>query len=183
MPTYIAILRGINVNGKNLLKMEDLRLLFETLDYKAVKSYIQSGNVVFENKTSKCKDLERKISAQIRETFGFDVPVLVKEAFELREVYKQNPFLNKRKEDSLKLHVTFLSDLPKPEALEAIKTGNYGADEFIVIDKNIYLFCPDGYGNTKLSNTFFETKLKVKATTRNWNTITKLVAMSEGKKD
>ena len=179
MNTYITILRGINVSGHKLIKMDALRTLFEEMGFKNIRTYIQSGNVVFQSKKAKLQDLEKKIARGILETFGFEVPVLVKEADELIAVLKNNVFINKRKEDITKLHVTFLSAEPEQAAIAKIKEGNYAADEFIVQGKHVYLFCPDGYGNTKLSNTFFENKLKVTATTRNWKTLCELVDMAE----
>jgi len=178
MQTYIAILRGINVSGHKLIKMDALRKLFDTMDFKNTKTYIQSGNVVFQGKQAKAQDLEKKIANSILKEFGFEVPVLVKEVTELEVVLKNNPFINKRKEDITKLHVTFLSAEPEKALVEKIKEGNYAADEFIVIGKTVYLFCPNGYGNTKLSNTFFENKLKLTATTRNWKTINELVSVA-----
>ena len=104
---------------------------------------------------------------------------MVKELDELIHVLKNNPFVNKRKEDPAKLHVTFLSGNVEETALEKIKAGEYGSDEYFVSDNTVYLFCPNGYGNTKLSNTFFENKLKLTATTRNWKTISELVRLGE----
>ena len=178
MQTYIAILRGINVSGHKLIKMDALRKLFDGMGFKNTKTYIQSGNVVFQSKQAKAQDLEKKIASSILKEFGFEVPVLVKEVTELDIVLKNNPFINKRKEDVTKLHVTFLSAEPEKANIDKIKGGNYVADEFIVTGKTVYLFCPNGYGNTKLSNTFFENKLKVTATTRNWKTINELVIMA-----
>ena|ERR1700749_2138671 len=179
MQTYIAILRGINVSGHKLIKMEALRKLFDDMGFKNTKTYIQSGNVVFKSKQTKVPDLEKKIASGILKEFGFEVPVLVKEANELETVLKNNPFITKRKEDVTKLHVTFLSSGAEKVLIEKIKEGNYAADEFITAGKTVYLFCPNGYGNTKLSNTFFENKLKVNATTRNWKTINELVTMAK----
>lgn len=179
MQTYISILRGINVSGHKPIKMDALKTLFESLNFKNVKTYIQSGNVIFKTKTTKPQDLEKKIAAQIKKEFDFDVPVMVKETNEFTTVFNKNPFLNKRKEDITKLHVTFLSQEPEEAGITKIKEGHYADDEFIIIGKAIYLFCPNGYGNTKLSNTFFENKLKVSATTRNWKTITELVHIAE----
>ena len=178
MQTYIAILRGINVSGHKLIKMEALRKLFDEIGFKNTKTYIQSGNVVFQGKQVKVQDLEKKIASSILKEFSFEVPVLVKEADELDIVLKNNPFINKRKEDITKLHVTFLSAEPEKANIDKIKEGNYAADEFIVTGKTVYLFCPNGYGNTKLSNTFFENKFKVTATTRNWKTINELFTMA-----
>lgn len=179
MQTYISMLRGINVSGRNMIKMDALRALYESLDFKNVKTYIQSGNVVFNTKIKNPLELEKKIATQIKKEFGFDIPVTVKETKELTTVFNQNPFIIKRKEDITKLHVTFLSQEPEEAAIDKIKEGQYAEDEFIIIDKVVYLFCPNGYGNTKLTNTFFENKFKLTATTRNWKTITELVNISE----
>lgn len=179
MQTYISILRGINVSGRNMIKMDALRTLYETLDFKNIKTYIQSGNVVFYTTSKNPKELEKKIASQIKKEFGFDIPVMVKEIKELTTVFTKNPFITKRKEDITKLHVTFLSETPKDDVIDKIKEGPYGEDEFFVIDNVVYLFCPNGYGNTKLNNTFFESKFKVIATTRNWKTISELVNIAE----
>ena len=179
MKIYIAILRGINVSGHKLIKMEAFRKMLEELDFKNVKTYIQSGNAVFQFKETDTSKIEKKIAKKIQEVFGFEVPVMVKELDEIKIVFKNNPFLNKRKEDLTRLHVTFLNGEPAKENVDKIKEGNYVPDEFIFSGNNVYLFCPDGYGNTKLNNNFFENKLKLVATTRNWKTIGELVSMGE----
>lgn len=178
MQTYIAILRGINVSGHKMIKMEALRNILEDLKFKNIKTYIQSGNIVFQDKKTDTDVLAKKIAKTISENFNFEVPVMVKEEKEFIDVLNNNPFLTKRKEDISKLHVTFLSDVPEKVNVDKIKEGSYQSDEFIIKEKAVYLFCPDGYGNTKLNNTFFENKLKVTATTRNWKTITELVNMA-----
>lgn len=153
--------------------------MYEELKFKNVKTYIQSGNVVFQDKKLKCQDLEKKIAKKINDEFGFEVPVMVKELDELTHVLKNNPFVNKRKEDPARLHVTFLSGPAEKVALDKIKEGQYALDEYVVSGNSVYLFCPNGYGNTKLSNSFFENKLKLTATTRNWKTINELVRLGE----
>lgn len=179
MSTYISILRGINVSGQKMIKMEALRKMLADLGFKNVQTYIQSGNIIFQEKKTKLETLEKKIAKGIKDEFGFDVPVLVLEVEEVKEVLKNNPFVNKRKEDVTKLHVTFLSQEPEKTHHEKIKDGTYASDEFILDGKTIYVFCPNGYGNTKLSNNFFENKLKVTATTRNWKTVNELVTLAE----
>ena len=179
METYISILRGINVSGKRIIKMDALSKMFEKLKFKNTKTYIQSGNVVFQSPKTECEVLENQLSKQILKQFNLEVPVIVKSQKELIFVSKNNPFVNTRNEDITKLHVTFLSETPEQTNIDKIKVGIFGNDEFIISGKAIYLFCPDGYGNTKLSNAFFETKLKVTATTRNWKTIGELVKIAE----
>ncbi|MBC7695119.1 MAG: DUF1697 domain-containing protein [Burkholderiales bacterium] len=178
MQTYIAILRGINVSGHKMMKMEALRHLLEDLNFKNIKTYIQSGNIVFQDKKTNVDALGKKIAKKISDNFDFEVPVIVKEEKELNDVLNKNPFLTKRKEDITKLHVTFLSDVPEKANVDKIIDATYQSDEFIIIEKVVYIFCPNGYGNTKLNNTFFENKLKVTATTRNWKTISELVKLA-----
>lgn len=179
METYIALLRGINVSGHKMIKMDALREMFLDLNFINPQTYIQSGNVIFQDKKGKPEVLEKKITKQILNQFGFEVPVLVTGLDKLNAVLKNNPFVNDKKVDLTKLHVTLLSQVPTQIAIEKIKNGNYNSDEFILIGKVVYLFCPDGYGKTKLTNTFFENKLKVKATTRNWKTIGGLVKIAQ----
>lgn len=178
MPVYLAILRGINVSGHKMVKMDKLLASFKDLKFSDVSTYIQSGNVVFQCKATDPKELEEKIARKIEQDFAFEVPVIVKEKSELIYISKNNPFI-KRKAEVTFLHVTFLSDVPEKASIEKIVQGKYGKDEFIISGKAIYLFCPGGYGNTKLSNRFFENTLKVVATTRNWKTVNELERMAE----
>ncbi|MEI7725715.1 MAG: DUF1697 domain-containing protein [Bacteroidota bacterium] len=180
MQTYISILRGINVSGYKLIKMNLLKEMFEHLGFENVKTYIQSGNVVFNCNSTETAILGNKIADEILNHFGFEVPVIVLGKDELKKVSAQNTFINERGEDIAKLHVTFLSAEPVVSLMEGIDNMAYLPDEFYLSEKAVYLFCPNGYGNTKLSNNFFENKLKVQATTRNWKTIIELVKMSEG---
>jgi len=173
------------VSGHNLIKMDALRRMFEGLKFKDVTTYIQSGNVVFKAKPEAKPALQKQISKQIQLNFGFEVPVLVLEQSELKRVIATNPFLKRKQIDLLKLHVTFLYDLPgakgstKPDASAAqLKDLNFAPDEFEIVENAVYLHCPNGYGNTKLSNSFFENKLKRSATTRNWKTLNELLNLS-----
>jgi uncharacterized protein (DUF1697 family) len=179
MQTYISILRGINVSGHNLIKMKALQALYENLGFSKVRTYIQSGNVVFESNSADAGTLEKIISDGIRETFSFEVPVIVLEREELKSISAHNSFINARGEEITKLHVTILSGSPVNDLAETIRHEDYLPDEFYILGRSVYIFCPGGYGNTKLSNAFFEKKLKVRATTRNWKTVLELVKMSE----
>ncbi len=178
MTTYIAILRGINVSGHKMMKMEALRRLCEALGFKMVQTYIQSGNIIFNFSKAKSEELEKKIAFKILEEFKFEVPVLVMEADEVIAAIKNNPFVNKKLIDLTKLHVTFLAEEPEQAAVSKIRSEDYAPDEFMIHGKTVYLYCPGGYGNTKLSNNFFERTLKVMATTRNWKTVNALGSMT-----
>ncbi len=179
MPTYISILRGINVSGQKMIKMDNLRKLYEGLNFKNVRTYIQSGNVIFDFKKSSAKVLENLIQKKISGKFGFQVPVMVKNRDEIINVLENNPFVSKRKEDITKLHVTFLSDEPDEVSINKIEKEKFKPDEFIVSSSTVYLFCPNGYGRTKLTNNFFENKFHVVATTRNWKTVNELNRLAE----
>ena len=175
MHTYISILRGINVSGQKKIIMTDLVKLYEDLGFTDVKTYIQSGNVVF-NSTKKVSNsmLVKQIETKINEIYGFLVPVIIRTVDDLSKIIASNPYKNETSEN---LYITFLSNLPNSNHLENLTELNYLLDEFIVIEKEIYLNV-SSYGTTKLSNSFFENKLKVTATTRNWNTVNKLLAIS-----
>ena len=176
MPVHIALLRGVNV-GQNTLKMEHLRSLCGEIGMKNACTYVQSGNVVFSGRGSTThwqKVLERKLAGETR----LPVTVIVRSAEEMSEVLKVNPFLKEKGIDLTRLHVTFLSEKPSQAGLDAAVAVQAGADRFHCLGREIYLHCPDGYGNTKLSNTLFEKKLGIKATTRNWNTVNRLCEMA-----
>lgn len=179
MKTYISILRGINVSGQKKILMADLKTLYESLKLKDVVTYIQSGNVIF--KTSDKADdktLAAKIEKAISKKYGFEVPVIVRSAEEMQAVLKNNPLLKDKTVNPERTYVTFLSEPPSKEALAALSKTDFSPDRFIVTGKEIYLFVPVSYGETKLSNNFFEKKLKVTATTRNWKTVNKLAELA-----
>ena len=179
MTTYISILRGINVSGQRMIKMDALRKLYMDLKFENVQTYIQSGNVIFQSKETDSKNLEKKIAQEIFKTFSFEVPVIVMDIRELKSVVKNNPFLDDKAKDHAFLHVTFLSAEPEKEKFDKLPKEQYLPDEFELVGKAIYLYCPNGYGNTKLTNSFFESKLKVVSTTRNWKTTNELLNIAE----
>lgn len=176
---YIALLRGINVGGHNIIKMEALRKVLADNGFESVKTYIQSGNIIFKlTKTTPTKLVE-KISSLIEEEFKVSVPVIVFDLPYLKAVIANNPFLkDKTKEESF-LHATFISDNPTTGIIEEIIANNKEEDELIVGDKVLYLYCPNSYSKSKLTNTFLEKKLKLHTTTRNWRTTLKLLEIAE----
>ncbi len=186
MKTYISLLRGINVSGQKIIKMDALRELYLSIGFANVKTYLQSGNVVFQyeennNVVLDIATIAEKIEKEIIQKFHFQVPVLVKNLDELKQIAENNPFAKDESnvKDVSSLHVTFLADTPTPENMAKIISLQHQQDEFHVIGEVIYLYCPNGYGNSKLTNNFFEQKLKVTATTRNWKTINELVKIGE----
>lgn len=176
MKTYIALLRGINVSGKNSIKMDVLRLSLEKLYFQQVTTYIQSGNIVFKTENENTQEIELQIAQQIKMDFGYDIPVLVLEKEQLEQIIANNPFTQQEKE-SVFLHVTFFSSSPKNFDRTTIEVKKQNGEEIVIAETAIYLFCPKGYGKTKLTNNFLETALKINCTTRNWKTINELFKM------
>jgi uncharacterized protein (DUF1697 family) len=280
MKTYISLLRGINVSGQNRIRMPELKGLYESLKLVNVATYIQSGNVVFDCDERDPAVIAGTIEAEMERAFGLSVKVFLRDRDQLQKIIDTNPFVNQRKLDPEKLHVTFLAERPEEEELKNLlarggdcvvaknaprndtaargdsivaknasridtagrgdcvvaknaprndtagrgdsivaknasridtalrsnsllevrllgrtsetsregvttervamtnnpRSGN--TDEFVRCGQEIYLFCPNGYGKTKLSNNFFERKLKVAATTRNWKTVNALYTLA-----
>ncbi len=184
MQTFISILRGINVSGQKKILMADLKALYEKLKFKDIITYIQSGNVVFKSDGNLSDpvaiglELAEKIENAIYKKYNFQVPVIIRSKEELNKIISSNPFLKEKDVDAKKLYVTFLSQMSNKADVENMEGIDYSPDTFIIKGKEIYLHIPVSYGETKLSNNFFEKKLKVKATTRNWNTVNTLSEMT-----
>lgn len=178
MNTYILLLRGINVGGHRKIKMAALKTLLATLHLEDIKTYIQSGNVVFRS-AEKADVLQVAIERSIATHFGFEVKTHIIDLVKLKEIYTQNPFVS-RSEDINKLYCTFLFDNPEPDKMETLKAVEAKDDEFIDRDNILYFCYHNGYGKAKIANPFIEQKLKIYATTRNWKTMTKLLEMASG---
>lgn len=163
--------------GKHTIPMVELKALYEKMGFKSITTYIQSGNVIFLTKDNVHLSIN-KIREGILEKYGYTIPILIRTVDEMQSAVETNPFLKRKGINMDKLHVTFLSEISSKEHLEKIKMVNFPPDEFVIIEKEIYISCPNGYGNSKLSNTFFENKLKVTATTRNWRTVNELLRIA-----
>lgn len=176
MNKKIGILRGINVGGKRKILMTELKSLCENLGWKNISTYIQSGNLIFDSDKEN-SELENSLEKGITEKFGFNVPVIIRSRNELETSIKNNPF--SQDTDISSLHLTFLKEKPKKENINKISDDNYSPDEFSIQNKDVYIFCEHKYHKSKLTNNFFEKKLNVMATTRNWKTVLKLYELSE----
>lgn len=172
MKTYIVILRGINVSGKNSIPMVELRELVTIMGFQNVQTYIQSGNIILNSKLSKDQVIE-KVKNGITSKFGYDVPVLARTIFEWEKAITNNPYPT---ENHKIVSFTFLSDVPEETTIEVNITNS---DVYTVINDMVYMYCPDGFGRTKLTNNLFEKKLKVTATSRNLRTTLKLLEMAK----
>lgn len=173
---FISLLRGINVSGQKKIKMADLKVLYEHLGLANVITYIQSGNVIFESER-KAENLVKLIETAIEKEYEFDVPIQVVAIDEMITIANNNPYLPN--DDISKLHLTLLEEAPDVQYLNKLVVDPKSDDEFKLIGRAIYLKCPNGYGRTKLTNTFFESKLKAKATTRNWKTVLKVIELTQ----
>ncbi|MCE3198591.1 DUF1697 domain-containing protein [Paenibacillus sonchi] len=177
MNTYIALLRGINVGGNKIIKMQALKAMFESLGYSRVRTYIQSGNVVFESNRAQAAELEAVISAAIRETFGFDVSVMSRSLEELEAVIAGNPFEPPAEEGYKRLYISFLAEAPSKEALEKLRPYEEGADKLHVAGKEMYTLYEVSASQSPLFKVQLDKLLGTSITARNWNTVNKLAAM------
>lgn len=178
MQKYIALLRGINVGGKRKIKMVDLKESLGQLKFLNIITYIQSGNVIFQSDEPDVVKLADKIHDSILKDFDLEVPVQVFSKDSWSDLLVSNPYFKTGEEDISKMHVTFLATTPTKEKLSFVDNYNACDDQLEIRSLRVYLFLPNGYGRTKLNNSFFESKLKVPATTRNWKTISKLDELS-----
>ncbi|MFB9051542.1 DUF1697 domain-containing protein [Formosa undariae] len=174
MITYIALLRGINVSGQKKVPMADLRTLMCDLGFENVKTYIQSGNVVFQTSEENLSELETQISESIFKIFGFKVSILVKSRSQFQEIFDSNPFSEVQKPTS---YFTLLNEIPKQDGVKAVSKETYTDERFVITDSCVYFYSEHGYGKAKCNNNFFERKLKVSATTRNFKTMQKLLSL------
>ncbi len=176
---YVALLRGINVGGKNKLPMKELAALFDNAGCSDVRTYIQSGNVIFSAAKSLAIRVPGLIARAILDRYGIRVPVVTRTSDELRDVARNNPFLN-RGADEGKLHVAFIADRPDAEKVGALDPSRSRPDEFAVHGHEVYLHCPNGFARTRLTNDYFDRTLATTCTIRNWRTVLKLLEMCVG---
>ena len=178
MSAHVALLRAINVGGRNSLPMQVLKVLFEALGCRNVRTYIQSGNVVFEASDALARRVPRAIQAAILEQAGFTVPVVTRGASELERAAKVHAFAQRAK-DPKSLHFAFLADVPSAERVALLDPKRSPPDEFKVVGRDIHLHLPNGVGTSKLTNVYLDAKLGTVSTLRNFATVQKLLEMCE----
>jgi uncharacterized protein (DUF1697 family) len=174
----IALLRGVNVGGHNRIKMEVLKSLCEGLGLCDIRTYIQSGNIVFSTSDKSLAKVAGRIEDSIEKEAGFRPSVILRTASELHGVVARNPFADREDVAPNKLYVTFLASEPTTEARDKVLAFKADPEELRIVGRELYIFFPDGMGRTKLPLPAIERALKVPATARNWNTVTKLVEMA-----
>jgi uncharacterized protein (DUF1697 family) len=179
MAVVIAMLRGVNLGAHNRMKMDALRELCGTLELRDAQTYVQSGNVVFRTRERTSVALARKIKDAIEKKFGFDPEVILRTTSEMREVIARNPFARMKDINPGKLLVDFLASDPGAEARAKVAAIKTDPEKLHVEDRELYIYFPNGAGRSKLSWTALEKMLKTPGTARNWNSVTRLLAMAE----
>ena len=173
MNTYVALFRGINIGGKNILPMKDLVQILDGMGCERVKTYIQSGNAVFRTKENQATRIAAEISSKILQHHGFKPKVLLLSGTELEDAIKNNPFQTM---EGKTLHFFFLESTPVHPDLDELERVKSNSEEFKLDNNIFYLYAPDGVGRSKLASRI-ERSLGVPATARNWNTVGKLIGM------
>ena len=180
MPVYISLLRGINLGPHNRISIDQLKTSLVSLGFERVQTYTQSGNVIFSAALRSSSVVSDRIEKKIVVAFGLAITVVSRTAEEMGNTIRSNPFLKEKRIDLSKLHVTFLSQAPVPSSLEKLAPLASAGDEFRPSGREIYLYCPNGYGRTKLSNNALERAFSVRATTRNWRSVNQLYQIALG---
>lgn len=182
MTIYITFLRGVNMTGHNSIKMTELTELYVKIGCSDPQTYIQSGNVIFTNNSEIDPSSHSiKIEKAILERFKYVVPVMVRTVQDLNNIFSINPFLGERNFDPSKMAVIFLHEEATEAQLRKVEGVDYPPDRFKIVGREIYIYCPNGFGKTKLYTNFFEKKMGVKGTARNWKTITTILSIAEKK--
>jgi uncharacterized protein (DUF1697 family) len=176
MKRYVAFLRGINVSGHNIIKMEQLREMLLLPGFKNLITYIQSGNVAFDAKETDTDVLRKKIGKKLLKDLGYEVTTIVRSVEELQSVIANNPFATVQEADKRKLYITFLEAIPDSERMKLLNIALAAGEEFRLVGRELYILTP-AYGETKFSNNFIEKKLGLRATTRNSATVNKMTQL------
>jgi uncharacterized protein (DUF1697 family) len=180
MPVIISMLRGVNVGGHNLIKMDGLRALYGSLKLRHPQTYLQSGNVVFQTEATDLAKLARKIEDAIERQFAFRPAVILRTVSELRDVIARNPFEKRSGIDPARLLVAFLAADPAPEARDRLLAIECQPDELRFSGREIYVYFPNGQGRPKLKWPHVDKAVKLPYTGRNWNSVTKLLEIADG---
>jgi uncharacterized protein (DUF1697 family) len=179
MTTHLALLRGINVSGHNMIKMEALKTTLENIGFENVQTYIQSGNVFIDTLEESAAKVGFMIKQEIYKVFGHDVPVVMIGKQDLEACFKNNSYLKEKDADLKKIYVAFISTTLKSESINELKISQFKPDVATIDESRIYIKYAVGAGKTRLDQKYIEKKLNVTATIRNWNTVTQLLKMYE----
>lgn len=178
MKKYVAFLRGINVGGKNKVKMETLREVFSALGFENVKTYINSGNVIFQTAKTGDKNLAAKIETAIEKEFGLKIKTMVRLIDEIENIIENNPFAGEFENDK-DLHVFFLDEEISDEKREQLLSNNSETEKFAACGREIFYLSRVNFSDSLMSKDYIGKKLKVSATARNWRTVNKILEMAK----
>jgi uncharacterized protein (DUF1697 family) len=179
MPILISMLRGVNVGGHNKIKMDELRALYESLKFEDPRTHVQSGNVIFRTKEKNSPALAKKIQNAIERKFGFRPEVILRTTDELRSAIAASPFASRRNLEPGKILVTFLAGEPGPDAPATLLSLKAHPEELHLKGRELYIYFPDGAGKSKLPWSKVEKLVQTTGTARNWNSVTKMLAIAE----
>jgi uncharacterized protein (DUF1697 family) len=179
MTTHLALLRGINVSGHNMMKMDALKTTLEAIGFQNVETYIQSGNVFVDTEEENAASVGFKIKQEIFKAFGHEVPIVVIGKTDLENCLKNNTFLKEKDADTKKLYVAFVSIALRSDSVNDLKMSQVKPDEAHIDESRIYIKYSVGAGKTRFDQKYIEKKLNVTATIRNWNTVTQLLKIYE----
>jgi uncharacterized protein (DUF1697 family) len=176
--THLALFRGINVGGKNMLPMKDLAAIFAAARAEDVRTFIQSGNVLFNAEPKNAPDISGRVLATVKKRFGIEPPIVLRTSAQMRGVVKGNPYLDEP--ESERLYVMFLADRPKAASVKGLDPNRSPSDRYTVVGTEIFMHLATGAAKTKLTNAYFDSKLATISTSRNWRTTTKLLELMTG---
>lgn len=172
---YVAFLRGINVSGQKIIKMEKLKIIFEELKFKNVETYIQSGNVIFDASGKDSVLLTKKIEKRLHESLGYEISIMLRSLPGIETIISDNPFKKIMLDKNINLYVTFLSAEPVTALKKSLIASSDNVATFRVLNQEVYTLYNRTNAKHPFSNNFVEKKLKVSATTRNWSVINKIL--------
>lgn len=179
MTTHLALLRGINVSGHNMIKMDLLKTTLEKAGFANVETYVQSGNVFVDTEEESAAKVGFIIKQEIFKAFGYDVPTIVIGIADLQNCFKNNPYLKEKDADVKKLYVAFVSKELRSENINDLKISQFKPDVAAIDQNRIFIKYAVGAGKTRLDQKYIEKKLNLTATIRNWNSVTNLLKMYE----
>ena len=181
MTTHLALLRGINVSGHSMIKMDALKTTLENIGFRNVETYIQSGNVFVDSEEENAAAVGFKIKQEIFKIFGHEVPVVVIGKADLEACFKNNAYLKEQEVDTKKLYVAFISTTLSSTSMNDLRISQFKPDEASIDGNKIFIKYAFGAGKTRFDQKYIEKKLNVIATIRNWNTVTQLLKMYEAR--
>jgi len=182
MIAFVCFLRGVNMAGHNKVRMNDLSGMFREEGFEDAVTFIQSGNIIFTGPEGLSdKTLVTRIESAILKKFGLKIAAMVRKSDELSKILSANPFFGELDFNPSRSAVVFLHDSPGENEVRKILEVDYPPDKFEISGSEIYIFCPNGFGRTKLYTNFFEAKLKVEGTARNWNTVNAVLDIAHRK--